>query len=231
MLTERTMRVLKSFSTINPSIVLKPGNKIKTISNQKTIMAEANIDQTFDKESAIYDLNRFLGTVSLFETPVLEFKDKTINITEGKKKVTYTLTEPSMVVTPPGNAMKMPECEINVNLAWSQIDDVLKAASVLQLPEISFTGRGKDVILETIDPKSPTSDTYGITIGENTTGNDFNFFMKVENIKLIPNDYKVSISSGGLATFYNVEEVDGNVPDPKYVRYWIAIESNSKFGG
>lgn len=220
MLTERTLNVMKNFSAINPSIVLKPGKKIRTISNQKTIMAVAEVDSEFTSTAAIYDLSRFLGTVSLFDKPTVTFNEKTIAITEGKKKVNYTLTEPSMIVQPPEKELNMPPCEVNVKLTWSNIQDVMKAASILQLPVISFTGKDGEVVLEAMDPKNPTSDRYGVGVGDNTTGKDFNLRVKVENIKLMPGDYMVSISSTGLSNFVN-----------ENVSYWIAVESNSKFGG
>lgn len=217
-LSENVLSVLKSFSSINQSIVIKPGDKLRTISNQKTIMAEANLDMKFDSTAAIYDLARFLATVSLFEKPDLTFNEKTIAITEGRKRVNYTLAEPSMIVQPPDKGVNMPPCEVEVDLSWSNISEVLKAAAVLQLPEVSFTGKDGEVTLEALDSKNPTSDRYGVSVGE--TENNFNFFIKVENLKLMQADYKASLSSSGLSSFVN-----------ENVSYWIAVESKSNFGG
>ena len=66
-LSEYTINVLKNYSQINPSVGFKPGNVIKTISPQKTVMTKATVDETFPSEGAIYDLNRFLGVLSLFD--------------------------------------------------------------------------------------------------------------------------------------------------------------------
>jgi hypothetical protein len=159
-----------------------------------------------------------LATVSLFEKPDLTFNEKTIAIAEGKKRVNYTLAEPSMIVQPPENVINMPACEVEVDLSWSNVNEVLKAAAVLQLPEVSFTGKDGEVTLEALDSKNPTTDRYGVSVGE--TENNFNFFIKVENLKLMQADYKVSLSSSGLSTFVN-----------KNVSYWIAVESKSNFGG
>lgn len=218
MLTPLTLSVMKSFSAINPSIVLQPGNKIKTISNQKSILAEAKVDTNFDSTAGIYDLSKFLGTVSLFTNPEFVFNEKTIYISEGKKKVSYTLSEPSLIVQPPEKDFKLPSTEVHVELSWSQIQDVLKAAAILQLPAISFVGKDGEIVLEAVDPMNPTTDQYGFVIGE--TDKTFNFNIKVGNIKLMPGDYTVSISSAGLSNFVN-----------ENLSYWIAIESNSKFGG
>lgn len=216
-LSEYTMDVLKSFSSINPSIVIKPGTTLRTISPQKTIMAIANGNDDFSSEAGIYDLSRFLATVSLFEKPELEFNEKSISLIENKRKVDYTLADASMIQQPPEKEINMPPCEVNVEISWNDLDSVLKAASVLGLPEIAFSGVGGEVILEAVNSKNPTTDRYGVNVG--STEDTFNMYMKVENMKLLPRDYEVSLSSKGLSRFASED-----------VKYFIAIESNSTFG-
>ena len=46
-LSSDTLSLLKNFSEINQGILVKPGNTIKTISNMKNILAEAQISETF----------------------------------------------------------------------------------------------------------------------------------------------------------------------------------------
>ena len=78
-----TISVLKNFSSINQSLVVDAGNTIRTISPQKTVMAVAEVDDTFDSSFAIYDLNQFLSAVSLFEKPDYEFEDKSVVVANG----------------------------------------------------------------------------------------------------------------------------------------------------
>ena len=40
-LSTDTVEVLKNFSTINPNLVIEPGQKLHTISESKTVMAKA----------------------------------------------------------------------------------------------------------------------------------------------------------------------------------------------
>ena len=216
-LNEYTMDVLKNFSSINPSIVIKPGTTLRTISPQKTIMAVANGKDNFASEAGIYDLSRFLATVSLFEAPELDFNEKTIRLMENKRKVDYTLADVSMILQPPEKEITMPPCEVNVEVSWTDLQSVLKAAAVLGLPEIAFSGVDGEIVLEAVNSKNPTTDRYGVTVG--STSDTFSMYMKVENLKLMPNDYTVSLSSKGLSCFVSDD-----------VKYFIAIESNSKFG-
>ena len=216
-LTEYTMDVLKNFSSINPSIVIKPGTTLRTISPQKTIMAVANGKDNFASEAGIYDLSRFLATVSLFETPEVDFNDKTIRLMENKRKVDYTLADVSMILQPPEKEITMPPCEVNVEIAWTDLQSVLRAASVLGLPEVAFSGIDGEIVLEAVNSKNPTTDRYGVTVG--STSDTFSMYMKVENLKLMPRDYTVNLSSKGLSCFTSDD-----------VKYFIAIESNSTFG-
>lgn len=217
-LSEKTLSVLKNFSMINPSVVIYPGNVIRTISQQKSILATATVDEEFTETSGIYDLSRFLATLSLFENPDVEFTNKIISISEGKRNVNYTLAEPTMIIQPPQKEVTMPNSEVEVDVNWNNIQSVLKAASVLSLPEISFSGRDGEIHLEAINPKNPTSDKYGVVIGE--TEDTFNMFIKVDNLKLMQRDYTVRLSSKGLSSFVSSD-----------VSYFVAIEaSHSKFG-
>ena len=216
-LSDYTMDVLKNFSSINPSIVIKPGTTLRTISPQKTIMAIASSSDNFASEAGIYDLSRFLATVSLFDTPELNFTDKSIRVMENKRKVDYTLADVSMIIQPPEKEITMPPCEVNVKITWSDLQSVLKAAAVLGLPEIAFSGIDGEIVLEAVNSKNPTTDRYGVTVG--STSDTFNMYMKVENLKLMPKDYMVNLSSKGLSSFTSED-----------VKYFIAIESNSKFG-
>jgi len=216
-LSDYTMDVLKNFSSINPSIVIKPGNVLRTISPQKTIMAVVNGKDNFASEAGIYDLSRFLATVSLFEEPNLDFNDKTIRLMENKRKVDYTLADVSMILQPPEKEITMPPCEVNVEVTWTDLQSVLRAASVLGLPEVAFSGIDGEIVLEAVNSKNPTTDRYGVTVG--STSDTFSMYMKVENLKLMPRDYTVNLSSKGLSCFTSDD-----------VKYFIAIESNSTFG-
>ena len=128
---QRTMQILKNFASINPSIMFKPGNVISTISSGKSILAKATIDQEIPSPFAIYDLNRFLGTISLFTDPELEVKEKTMVISQGQRKLSYTFTEPSLIVTPPDKTLNFPDAEVNFSISGTDLQEALKALSVL----------------------------------------------------------------------------------------------------
>jgi hypothetical protein len=216
--SENTLSILKNFSTINPSVMFKSGNTIRTISPQKTVMASATIAETLTSNAGVYDLSRFLGTLSLFTDPEVEFMDKQFSIKSGSSTVKYTYAAESMIVTPPDSDISIPDPDVVVNLPNDDLQKVIRAASVLQLGEIAFRGDGENISIVALDTKNPTADGFDIVLST-TTDKNFLMVIKVENLKLLQADYTVSLSSKGLAHFKSDK-----------VQYFIAIEKNSTFG-
>jgi len=215
-LSSDTLLILKNFSSINSSILFREGNIIRTISPQKTIMASANIAETLTKNFAIYDLPRFLSVISLFDNPELILNDNDVTIVSDKRKLVYTYADPSTFVTPPAKDITFPIADISFELKNEDLQKVQRAANVLQLPEISVFGDGSTISLRAYDSKNPTADSYSSDIGE--TNSNFNAIFKNENLKIIPNDYTVDISSRGISRFSSSN-----------VTYFIATEATSTF--
>ena len=97
-LSKETLNILKNFATINSNILIKPGNTLKTISPGKNIYAEAKVTEEFDTDVPIWDLNKFLGVVSMFNNPDLEFNDSHVDISNGKSAVRYYYSAPSLLI-------------------------------------------------------------------------------------------------------------------------------------
>lgn len=215
-LDQRTVQILKNFSSINPSLVFKEGNTLTTVSPQKTIMATANIVENIPKQFAIYDLSRLLGVLSLFDQPEIDILDSSMTISSGQQKVSYTFADPRMIVTSDAKSVNMPDAEIEFTLTAENLQRILKALGVMQLPEIAITGEDGQMYLEAIDSKNPSSDNYRIHLKD--TEHDFKMIIKTDNIKVMYGNYNVKISSKGIAEFKGDD-----------VTYWIATESSSSF--
>lgn len=211
-----TVNVLKNFAKINPSIVVQEGNTLKTISPNKTIMAKANVTTNFGKRFAIYNLDRFLSTLSLFNDPELNFGERAVTISDNNKTTNYTYADEATVAKAPEKEINLPSVDVSFRLTNDNLKDVEKAAAVLALPEIVVSGDGSKVYLQAADTKNPSGDIYSIAIGE--TDKNFKAIFKSENIKIIPGDYDVNICSRGISLFKGAE-----------AEYWIAVESHSTF--
>ena len=219
-LSDKTLSVLKNFSGINQSILFKEGNKLRTISVMKNILAEATITEEFPRDFGIYDLNQFLNGLGLHKAPELDFvNDGYVVIREGKMRSKYFFADPSVIVTPPDKAINLPSEDVCFELSTEQMDKLLKAAAVYQLPDLSAVGEAGVIRLVVRDKKNDTSNEYSIVVGE--TDKEFTFNFKVENIKIIPGAYDVVVSSKLLSQFTN----------SKYnLCYYIALEPDSTFG-
>jgi len=222
-LSSRTLEVLKNFSTINSNILVKPGNVINTISPIKNVMAEATIEEDFDTEFGIWDLSKFLGTVSLFNKPEYEFHEKYVKIREenNSTEVTYYYSEPRLLTTV-NKKINMPETVVSCTLTQSVFSDILRAASVLQVSDIAIRSNGEDIEIVALDKSDSTTNNYSVTIGDNSTSADFNFYFKAENLKMLPGDYDINISDKVVSEFNRVNDD---------LTYWVALESDSVYHG
>jgi len=219
-LSEKTLNILKNFSSINQSILVKQGNQLRTISVAKNILAEAEIKEDFPRDFAIYDLNQFLNGLSLHQDPEMDFSpDSYVNIREGKRRVKYFYADPNVIISPPEKAIQLPSQDVCFQLDSVTLEKLLKAAAVYQLPDLSVIGEDGVVKLVVRDKKNDTSIEYAEVVGE--TDKQFTFNFKIENIKIIPGAYDVIVSSKLLSQFTNSNHD---------LKYYIALEPDSTFG-
>ena len=219
-LSDKTISVLKNFSSINQSILFKEGSKLRTISVMKNILAEATVTEEFARDFGIYDLNQFLNGLSLHSSPELDFaNDGYVVIREGRSRSKYFFADPNVIVTPPDKAITLPSEDVCFELSTDQLDKLLKAAAVYQLPDISAVGKAGVIKLVVRDKKNDTSNNHEIIVGETDAKFIFNF--KVENIKVLPGTYEVVVSQKLLSRFTSKNHD---------LTYYIALEPDSTFG-
>jgi|TARA_B100000035_G_scaffold132900_1_gene112923 hypothetical protein len=222
-ISESTKEVLKNFAEINQNLLINPGKKLSTISTMKNILAKAEIEEEFPQELGIYDMHEFLGTLGLFQKPVLTFDEKNMVINEEgiSTSTNYYFSDPSVLVSPTKD-IKMPPVDVSFTLTQTDLAKVKKASAVMQLPDITVTAEtGGDIFLKAVDSKNSTSNDYKVKVGENAPAN-FTFHFKAENFKLIDGDYDVEISKSLISHFKHRS---------KNIEYWIALEQTSKYGG
>ena len=218
-LSDKTLSVLKNFSTINQSILFKQGSKLRTISVMKNILAEATITEELAKDFGIYDLNQFLNGLSLHQSPELDFiNDGHVVIKEGRMRSKYFFADPNVIITPPEKTLNLPSEDVSFELSTDQLDKLLKAAAIYQLPDLAVVGANGVVKIVVRDKKNDTSNDFAITVGE--TDKQFSFNFKVENIKILPGNYEVVVSSKLLSRFRSKNQD---------LTYFIALEPDSTF--
>jgi hypothetical protein len=219
-LSDKTISILKNFSSINQSIAFKEGKKLKTMSVMRNILAEAEIEEYIPKDFAIYDLPQFLNSIGLHADPDIDLEQDThLTIRDGKtRRSRYFFSDPTVIVSPPENELTLPTQDVCFVLQQQQLEKLLKASNILQLPDLCAVGEAGVVKLVVTDKRNETANEYSIVVGE--TDKEFTFNFKMENIKTIPSTYEVVIAKKGLARF---------VSNDYNLTYYIALEPDSKF--
>ena len=221
-LSEHTVDVLKNFASINQNLVIKEGSTLTTMSAMKNIVAKAEVEESFDKEVAIYDLNEFLASISLFTSPILDFKEGFVTIKEEnspKNSLKYFYSDPS-VVTSPSKTITMPSKEVSFTLNGENLNKLKRAAGVIQAPDLVLEKKDADVFLTVKDKKNDTANTFSVDVDTTTEGSNFKFYYKVENLKVMEGNYDVEISSKNISHLKSTN---------KDVEYWVALEPESSY--
>ena len=214
-LSDETVSVLKNYSTINQNLMIKSGKTLSTMSAMKNIVAKSTVAENFERDIAIYDLNEFLSILSTYDDVDIELCESFLILREGNKNTSYPYSDPS-VVTSVTKDITMPECEVKFSLSSDILSNVQKAAAVIGAPDMVLESGS----LRVTDKKNDTANAYSTEVVNGTDDMDYKFWFKVENLKLLPGTYDVSVSSKRISHFKNTN-VD--------IEYFIALEPESYF--
>lgn len=221
-LSKDTLAIFKNFSMINTNLMLLPGNKVSTISYEETLVGYAEIQEDIPANFGIYDLPEFLGALSLFEDPDLEFNTTHVKIKNDKQSIKFFSAEQSLLKTPvmidntPGIVTKFPKSDIKFSLSAEQLTTILKTASVLKSSDISIIGADDKLKIVVGDKKNSTANKFEIILGDTDT--EFSANIKIQNLKLIPGAYDVEISKKKVSKWTNTSAK---------LTYFTGLESDS----
>lgn len=220
-LSTDTLSVLKNFSTIQPNIVFRSGNTLKTIAEAKNIVAKATIPETIPQDFGIYDLTDFLSSMSLFSDPTMSFSDdgKSATFSEGKSSLTYFFSDETSL-TYPQKDVAMPPIDVKFVLTADTLKALQRATSLLSVSTVSVESVGSGIVVRVKDPKNSTSNSFGTEVECEPQQHNFKFHFDISNFKLLPGDYDVSISGKLISHFQHK-----TFP----IEYWIALEKTSTY--
>jgi hypothetical protein len=217
-LSKDTIELIKNFATINSNLLLKEGSKLSTISAQKNVMADVDVTETFPS-FGIYDLNEFLAAMSLFDDPELTFSsdNKSVVFSQGGFGSYKFFAADASVLTAPTKEITFPAHEIEFDMSAALLNIIHKSGSVSRSADVSVIGDGSKMTVYVGDKKNATANAFSNVVG--TTDKTFKVNLKVENLKMLPGDYKVSISSKKISRFKS----------NRSLVYYVAVEADSTF--
>lgn len=226
-ITENTMNILKNFAAINQSLFIrKTGDKkvLTTLSGAENIVAKTDVTENFPQDISIYDLNEFLNTLSLFNEPVLEFDSQSfmaIKEKNGRTSCKYMYAPSEIMKKAPAEGITMPSVDVEFLLSEANLSQIIKAATVMGLEDVTIENKGSDIVLLVHDKKNSTSNTYDVVVGVAPEDITFKVDFKIDNFKFMEDGYSVEISKGMISHFTGAN---------KGMEYWVAVESTSTFG-
>ena len=186
-------------------------------------MAKATISDSFPYKFGIYDLSEFLGALSMFEDPELEFDDnqKFVRIIDKGQSLKYNFADINNLVTSDKDII-MPECEVSFTLSDKQMNTIRKASATLNANDLVVMKNGDNLVAIVTDTKNPSSNEFTLDLGNLSinTSETFEFVFDISNFKFIASDeYKFGVSSKLISSI-----------ETPTITYWMALLKTSKFG-
>lgn len=217
-ISKPTLDILKNFSSINGSILIKKGDQILTKSTNNNIYAIAKIEDAIDFDMGIYDLGQFLNLMALFGTDTeLTVDGASLVLKNGKSSAKTSLSDPSVIVHPK-SVLSFPVADVMFDLSQDHIQKLLKSAAMLGLTQIKFSNTADSDKIVASGWREESQNEYAIEVADYDGDASFEFNVAVANLKLIDGDYKVSISQHGAIQF------EGSA-----ATYIVALEANTVY--
>lgn len=218
-LEQKTLNVITNFSRINPSLLFREGNVLRTISPTKTILAKAKVPNEFPAKFAIYNLAQFLGILSLIDNYQMKFNERSVLVRNNTTAIEYYFADEDTIKVAPEKDLTLPSVDVEFDLNHATITETIKGASLLGLTDIAIVGDGSKVYIKAFDVRETTNNKFSIEIGETTK--NFQIVYKSENlVKLLEADYHVAVSSKGIS-YWTTQDIE----------YWIMVEATSTYNG
>ena len=149
------------------------------------------------------------------EDTELEFGDESLIVSKSNSVFEYFYADPNIIVSAPDQTIEVDEF-FQFDFSKDDIDMIMKAAAITAAPMLSIIGKDGEVVVTVGDPSTPKSNSFRQVIG--TTDKTFNAMLAIENFKVIPASYGVTLSQ---KKFMHLVSSKGEL------KYWLALERSS----
>jgi len=223
-LSKKTIDVLKNFATINASIGVRAGSNLRTISAAKDTFAKVVVDDVFPEDFRIYDIVDWLSTLTLFDSPEIEFHENhmVIHNEANTMRSSYYYAAPALVTTPPDQDISFPSTDLELTIKNHDLNSILKASALMKLKSVALTHNGDGEIRFGVKGSGETANEFSVVCEGDTFGNTFNILLDPNRMNFLDGDYVVRVSKLGISCF-SCE--DNNA------QYFIALADGSEWGG
>lgn len=212
-LTDRTRSLLSNFSKIHPSILLEEGNVLRIGDETGSIFAQAEIEEQIPMNFPVFQTSSILTVLGLsaFKECVLEFVPENADAEEVAKilikgagtTVDYWASSESMVDLPP-NEPELEDVDVAFELSAESLSDFKKACAALNLDIAKFVNKDGRAYLIGTNGDLDNSNDYSIDMGA-TDKDDAEIPVQVDNLKMIPGNYKVEAAEDLMVRFTSTD--------------------------
>jgi hypothetical protein len=222
-LSTETLEILNSFRDINESVIIYPGNVIKTKSVDNRIFAEAVIEETFDRECAFYSLKGFLDAYNILGSPEVVLSDENyVLLQDGSNQIKYYYSEPSLIVSPDPNLnFQLKTKDVCFHLNQVHLHKMLKMTTFDSDKKqwvVDFICDDGEIQLLVHNRKDPTKPSYSTVVGEST--HKFHFSTFLDTMLFINGSYDIVISAMNFLEAKNTR---------RNLRYLMPLSPESTF--
>jgi len=210
------LEVLQNFGSINQNIVFRQGTSLSIVSEAKNVMAKIELDEPIPMDFGIYDATELVRVMSLVDDAEIQFNEDSLSLAGNGSSIKYYYSDIGMLTQPPSREVTMPEPEVKFTLTQETLNKLKRAASALGHKQIKVDADDESVKLIITDTKNATANNFTIRVEGEATGDlSDGFTISIDNLKLMPGDYEVQVSSKLVSHFKNTD---------RNVQYWIALE-------
>ena len=237
-LLERTINIFKNFGKINQNLLIRQNSKkITTISPMKTVLAETEINEQFDFDLCIFDINQFLSIFKLFkDNPSILPYSKFIQLTDGHKNYVNIrqCDEDRMITTK--KKISVSKYQYKFEIPEERLKSLQQYSKIASMPDVLMKPNfDNKITIEIFDNSefinshrnlkeyvaldSLTIQNFGHEIRYLDKKYKFLAMFRTENLnKLMLDDYDVSICKERIAKF---------VGKKNKITYYVALEISS----
>lgn len=216
--SETTQKILKNFSGITDHVILQPGTEQRTMLPSKSVLAVAHLPEAWParpsdpKETAIFKLSQFVQVLSVFDSPIIDFKDDAMVVqqeVDKRLRIKHRYSDPTTIDEVPRKMLPNSNPAVTFTLAQGALNTLKKTASLLNLTDFSVIVENGNVAFRANDAKVPNSHEFDfdvlpadITVNDRSYDRAFRFKREYLGY-LLDGDYKVHLAGWKYAYFEN----------------------------
>lgn len=204
-----TLKILKSFASINPCIFLGDAQAIRVMAPDKgSVVGVYKTAESLDKDCVFWQWPELLSTIDIMgsENAELDFQEQFVKISSpDKSSLKYCYTSPIAVATQKKPKMYTDYCkDIEVDFTFElpaeALSKLFRLSKNMNLSQIQVEVKDNKGMITLIDPENKVNHTYEHEIDAKGNGS---INLWINTMQFIPGSYDVSVKNNIFSKWVN----------------------------